>query len=89
MKNLVFVGQFRDASGYASAARGYLEILSELERESGYNLFTLSINFEQKNSAPDSVLDLIEKHEIKTKAIVDKIQESDYSVLWHLPPAGS
>jgi glycosyltransferase involved in cell wall biosynthesis len=86
MKNLVFVGQFRDASGYASAARGYLEILSELERESGYNLFTLSINFEQKNSAPDSVLDLIEKHEIKTKAIVDKIQESDYSVLWHLPP---
>ena len=86
MKNLIYAGQFRDASGYASAAREYLSILSKMSDEVGFNLHLISVNFEEPNLSADSELSLIEKHEIKTVQVLDDVLEKEFTVLWHLPP---
>ena len=85
MKNLIYAGQFRDASGYASAAREYLSILSKMSNKVGFNLHLISVNFEEPNLSANSELSLIEKHEIKTTQVLEEVLEREFTVLWHSP----
>lgn len=64
MKNIIYVGQFKDASGYGNAARGYLYLLDKYLDKKHYNLKTISLNFEKQDFRNNKDIALIEKYEL-------------------------
>jgi len=86
--NIIYLSQFTDSSGYASAARGYLKALDKYitttDAEINFRIKSFSV---EKGSKLDKVeLDLIEKYDIKTEEELESITSGPYLLLWHMPP---
>jgi glycosyltransferase involved in cell wall biosynthesis len=83
---VIFSSQFRDSSGYASAARSYLEAIDSVIDQYDIDFKILSIAVESKESSKISqrLEDLIQKYEINISEI-DSYIKDDYLLIWHQP----
>lgn len=81
---VVFSSQFRDSSGYASAARSYLHAVDSVIEDYDIDFSILSISVESVNKISDDEEKLIRKYEINLDDI-DAILEEDVLLIWHQP----
>lgn len=93
MKSFIYVAQFRDNCGYATAARGYLKALDVyLENNPGaFGLKVYVIPLETSNSKiTDEEEVLVRKYELRAgnPEVEEYIREThgEYSIIWHMPP---
>jgi len=84
---VVYCGQFRDSSGYASAARGYLRALDIYLQENpdAFELKVHTIIMEKSSKLTDEELQLLEKYEFDSPSEIDRWVENPYLILWHQP----
>lgn len=71
-KNILFIGQFTDVSGYGTAARSYLKSLSFLEKSGKINLSILNWSFETKSQIDKEDYKIIKKHSI-TESLTPRV----------------
>jgi hypothetical protein len=81
---VIYSSQFRDSSGYASAARSYLEAIDTVIGEYNTDFKILSISVEDSSKISDKQEQLISKYEIGLDSIDEYIKE-DYLLIWHQP----
>ena len=86
--NIVYVSQFRDCSGYAVAARGYLKsidtYLKDNPGEFDFKVHTVPVeNSNNRLTAEEEAL--ISKYEFDSEEEVDQYCKKDYLVVWHMP----
>lgn len=79
---VIFSSQFRDSSGYASAARSYLKALDSVSHN--LDLSILSISVEKNCHISEEEENLIKKYEIDLTKINNLLQE-DCLLIWHQP----
>lgn len=84
MKNIIYIGQFRDVSGYGNAARSYLRLLDKYLDKSEYNLCIIPLGFERQNNNINLEKTLIEKYNLTN--IKNFISTNEYQVFFHLLP---
>lgn len=81
---VIYCGQLTDASGYGSAARGYLSALDKCDLDIALRVHNVA--FEGSSKISDQSKELIEKYSFKS---VDEIKaclhNCDYILIWHLP----
>ena len=82
------MSQFRDSSGYAVAARGYLKALDAyLTKNPGsFELKVHTFNVEREKKLSSHMLEILDKYEFKSVNEVKKLVQGDYILLWHMPP---
>ena len=87
-RNFLYVGQFRDSSGYASAARSYLKAVdaSLLKSEENINFKVYTVPIEHTSSLTKEEEALLKKYEL-TNEDVDEFLMNDYTMVWHMPPS--
>ena len=87
-KNILYVSQFRDSSGYASAARSYLkavnEYLSKSKDKVNFKIFTVPIEHTNSLSTEERVL--LDEYEINNRDL-EEFLKLDYTMVWHMPPS--
>ena len=81
---VVFSSQFRDSSGYASAARSYLKALDTVASKYDIDIKVLPISVEDYRSLSPEWESLISKYELRHDEVEDYIKE-DYLLIWHQP----
>lgn len=81
MKNIVYIGQFKDASGYGNAARGYLRLLDKYLDTSKINLKTISLNFEKNDFSNDDDRILLNKYNLEN--YIEFIDKNEYILFLH------
>ena len=81
---VIFSSQFRDSSGYASAARSYLEAVDSVIHDYDVDFKVLSIAVEQNSAVSDKQEKLISKYEIDLSTIDEYIKD-EYLLIWHQP----
>lgn len=79
---IIFSSQFRDSSGYASAARSYLKAIDSINHDRDFQV--LSISVEQNSFVTQEEENLISKYEIDL-ADINNIINEDYILVWHQP----
>lgn len=79
---IIFSSQFRDSSGYASAARSYLKAIDSINHDKDFQI--LSISVEKNSFVTQEEEKLISKYEIDLSNINNTIKE-DYVLVWHQP----
>ena len=86
--NIVYAAQFRDSSGYAVAARGYLKALDAYlaEHPNAFNLKIYSSVVNHSDKLLQEEIGLIEKYEFKDNSDIQKMINQDYVFIWHMPP---
>jgi len=82
--NIVFASQFRDSSGYGSAARSYLKSIDKVIEEYNCSFNILTIQVESISTITQEEDQLIKKYEIDIKQIDQHLQE-EYILIWHQP----
>ena len=86
--SILYVSQFRDSSGYASAARSYVKAVDEhlnskgCDKEIDFRIYTVPI--EHTNSLSQEEDALLKKYEISELEIEDYLKKS-YTMVWHMP----
>lgn len=80
MKNLLFIGQFRDASGYANVARGFLRVLDKNLNLKEYQLKIFSLDFEKKDFSVGTDAELIKKYSIGPMELLSFINNNKYTL---------
>ncbi len=85
---IIYAGQFRDSSGYAVAARGYLKALDEyLQQNPGkFELKVYTAILVPSSKLTEEEIDLLNKYEFKDNDEIENFTKSEYLVLWHFPP---
>ena len=86
---LVYISQFRDACGYAVAARGYLRAL-EKHLQINPDSFDLKVyNINAENTSVKRLThneeDIVSKYEFTSETEIEKFCSDPYIVVWHLP----
>lgn len=85
-KNILYVSQFRDSSGYASAARSYVKAVDTYLQASkdniNFKIYTIPI--EHTNSLSVFEKQLLSKYELKEEDI-DTFIRNEYTIIWHMP----
>tara|TARA_R110000823_G_scaffold41229_3_gene108817 strand:- start:17899 stop:19977 length:2079 start_codon:yes stop_codon:yes gene_type:complete len=86
---LVYISQFRDACGYAVAARGYLRAL-EKHLQINPDSFDLKVyNINAENTSVKRLThneeDILSKYEFTSETEIEKFCSDPYIVVWHLP----
>ena len=81
---VIYSSQFRDSSGYASAARSYLEAIDEVISEYDIDFRIHSIAVEEVNKITPRQEELISKYEIPLSDIDEYVKE-EYLLIWHQP----
>ena len=81
---VIFSSQFRDSSGYASAARSYLKAIDTVIENYDYEFNVLNISVEDHSAVSDYYENLISKYEVDLDSIDEYIKE-DYLLIWHQP----
>jgi len=86
--NVVYAAQFRDSSGYAVAARGYLKALDAYltEHPGAFNLKIYSSVVNHSDKLLLEEVQLIEKYEFRDNSDIQKAINQDYTFVWHMPP---
>lgn len=87
--NVIFSSQFRDSSGYASAARDYLRAIDlHIDNsKTNLNFKILSLEFESHSFISQKDEELIKKHHMSLENVETYIN-NDTLLIWHMP-AGS
>ena len=86
--SILYVSQFRDSSGYASAARSYVKAVDQYlnskgcDKEIDFRIYTVPI--EHTNSLSQEEDALLKKYEISDLEIEDYLKKS-YTMVWHMP----
>ena len=87
--NVVYVSQFRDCSGYASAARGYLKAIDlYLQKNPGsFNLkvHTIPVENSKTSRLNNQEKDLLDKYEFESEEEISNYCEKEYLAIWHMP----
>ena len=84
---LVYLGQFRDVSGYAIAARGYLRALDAyLQKNPGAFELKVYSPIASSTRLEGDEISLIEKYEFVDDQDLDSFISGGFDLLWHLPP---
>ncbi len=87
--NVVYISQFRDCSGYASAARGYLKSLDDyLQRNpQSFNLkvHTVPVENSKTNRLNKQETDLLQKYELQSEEEISNFCNKEYLAIWHMP----
>lgn len=86
MKNILYIGHFKDASGYANAARGYLSILDKFLDHSKYNLKIFALNFEKEDYSNHIDKQIQNKYILDDKQLIEFINNNEYTVFLHALP---
>ena len=86
MKNIIYVGQFTDASGYGNAARKYLNMLDKYLDKNSYNLRVYNSSYEKGIFCSDKDLQIIKKYELKNDEIESYVTKNSYTAIFHLLP---
>ena len=73
---VIFSSQFRDSSGYASAARSYLKSIDTVIDNYDYDFKILSIAVEDHSAVSEYYENLISKYEIDLDSIDDYIKST-------------
>ena len=81
---VIFSSQFRDSSGYASAARSYLHAVDSVLNDYSIDFSVLSIAVESGSKISKEDEDMIQKYELDLSK-VDEIIKGDYLFIWHQP----
>ena len=81
---IIYSSQFRDSSGYASAARSYLEAIDKVIDQYDIDFKILSIAVEEVSRISPDQEKLISKYEISLNEIDEYIKE-EYLLIWHQP----
>ncbi len=84
-KNIVYVGQFRDSSGYASAARNYVKSFEKVENkfpDINFKIYTVPI--EHSSTLSNTEDELLKKYELSGEEL-EKFLLTDYIMIWHMP----
>jgi len=81
---IVFSSQFRDSSGYGSAARSYLKAIDKVIEGYDYDFNILSIEVESISTISKDEEELIRKYEL-TGTQIDNIVDQEYILIWHQP----
>lgn len=79
---IIFSSQFRDSSGYASAARSYLKAIDCVDHNKDFEI--LSISVEQNSFLTMEEESLVSKYELNLAKLNNIIKE-DYILVWHQP----
>ena len=91
--NVVYISQFRDCSGYASAARGYLKSLDNyLQRNpKSFNLkvHTVPVENSKTNRLNEQEIDLLQKYELQSEEEISNFFSLSFLFLFLLPNVGS
>jgi len=84
---LVYCAQFRDTSGYANAARGYIRAINEYLKthKLSFDLKLHDISIENKSVLNQEDKDLINKYEFISENEINEFIKEDYIFLWHQP----
>jgi glycosyltransferase involved in cell wall biosynthesis len=87
--NIVYVSQFRDCSGYAVAARGYLKAidhyLSQNPGEFEFKIHTVPVENSDSKHLTAKEKALISKYEFSSEEEADHFCKKNYLVVWHMP----
>jgi len=88
MKKLVYCSQFKDSSGYAVAARGYLDALDTYLKSNSdeFELKVYTTILSPSDKIPGREMDLIMKYEFENDADLESFTDDEFTLLWHLPP---
>ena len=88
MIRIVYASQFRDSSGYAVAARGYLKALDTyLEENPGaFELKAYTAILSPSSKLSEEEKELLNKYEFCDDDEIEEFTNSKYLVLWHFPP---
>lgn len=78
MKNILFIAQFKDACGYANAARGFLRVLDKFLDKNEYNLKIFSLNAEKQDFSEGLDKELIEKYLLTPESLKSFINNNKY-----------
>ena len=86
--NIVYAAQFRDSSGYAVAARGYLKALDAYltEHPGAFTLKIYSSVVVHSDKLLEEEVQLIEKYEFYNNSDINQTINNDYTFIWHMPP---
>ena len=86
--NIIYAAQFRDSSGYAVAARGYLKALDAylIEHPNAFNLKIYSSVVNHSDKLLQEEIQLIEKYEFYNNSDIQQAINQDYTFVWHMPP---
>lgn len=79
MQNILFIGQFTDAAGYANASRSYLRLLDKYLDHSKFNLKIFTIRLERDNYATQEEREIIKKYELTSTEIRTFCQNTKYT----------
>ena len=86
---VVYISQFRDACGYAVAARGYLRAMEKLSQNNpdSFDLKVYNINAENTSvkRLAHNEESIISKYEFESELDIEKYCSEPYVVVWHLP----
>ena len=84
---LVYCAQFRDTSGYANAARGYVCAIDEYLKKHNlsFDLKLHDISIENKSVLNQEDKELINKYEFLSDDEIKNFTKDDYIFLWHQP----
>lgn len=85
MKNILYVGQLTDASGYGNAARKYLSVLDKYNNNN-FNIKAYNSSYERANFASYEENKMLNKYLLNNEEIISFINNNDYTVLFHLLP---
>ena len=70
-KNILFIGQLTDISGYGTAARSYLDSLIKLEESGKINLGVINWSFESKSQIEPEQYNKVQKYSL-TKSLLPR-----------------
>jgi len=87
--NIVFISQYRDTSGYASAARGYLKAIDDFLTDNpgsfNFKIHTIPVELDKTNRITKEEKRLIEKYEFKSEEEIDVFCKNEYLAVWQMP----
>jgi glycosyltransferase involved in cell wall biosynthesis len=81
MINILYIGQFTDAAGYANASRSYLRLLDKFLDKNEYNLKIFTVRFEKDNYATEEEREIIKKYELTSSELIHFCENNKYTIL--------
>ena len=83
---IVYIGQYRDSSGYGVAARKYIRSLDIFRKNSDKDFeLRLYAPVAEKSDFYNNCQDLIDAHEFKSDEEISNFIKEKYTVIWHIP----
>jgi glycosyltransferase involved in cell wall biosynthesis len=87
MKKLIYVASFTDASGYANAARKYLNLLDKHLDKERYELKIYNCSYEKGIYCNKKELEIINKYLLNDQEVEEYTKNNTYNSLFHILPS--